>query len=286
MKTKAKLTLAISTLSAVVLAAGVTSTFAWFTTQSTVNATTGELVVNSPATLKIAGAKVRGNDIVGGSTNDYHIEGGGGKLGAVSSVDGAKFYAPEELEGDMASYAAADYEEIGPEETGNGYVDYFQYNLAVTAAKGEAGRKLQYSITVTEPNAQGNLINWYRVAIYYVDTAESATDKAAAKTGQQALATDAGNKVYAHTAGTDNAYYKNDQSVITTKANTVYAVSTASDVHCASAFSTSAEKNMTANFVVAVWMEGTAADTTQNVAANEKIKVTVEFELYTPTPNP
>ena len=58
MKTKAKLLLAISTLSAVVLAAGVTSTFAWFTTQTSAKLNTGELTVSSVSDIKMDITKI------------------------------------------------------------------------------------------------------------------------------------------------------------------------------------------------------------------------------------
>ncbi len=289
MKTKAKLTLAISTLSAVVLAAGVTSTFAWFTTQSTVNATTGTLTVNSPATLKIKGAKVRGNDIVttgDKKTTDYHIEGGGGTLGAVSSTTGEKFYAPTTLKDTVGGYSSATFAEIDSDPThdpaGNKYVGYWQYNLAVTAAKGEAGKQLKYSVEVATTGS--NIGSWYRVAIFYTGKNLAAeNDHTSAMTDQQALVADDGNAVYGSADGQHLGFYKNNSSQIVQQTGVgddktvVTGISSATNVECADEVVTSASQHVTAFFTVAVWMEGTIGDVTQNGAAGNTIAVTVTF---------
>ena len=283
MKNKAKLLLAISSLSAVVLAAGVTSTFAWFTTQSVVDATTGLLTVNSPATLKIDGKVVRGAEFKGADTTDYHLAGTGGVLGAVSSVNGDDFFAPKQLSDDPEAYATAEFQQINATATGNGYVGYLEYNIAVTAAMGEEGKHLAYTVTATPSGTQ--ITNWYRVAVYYTGTASHATnDKIEAPEGHQTLVADSGNKVYGNGEGTDTAYYWNtegDDPVIDTKSRSYTAVSgTSSGVACATAVETSVSLNVAAFFTVSVWMEGTAAgNNTQNTAANQTVSVTVSFKL-------
>ena len=252
------------------------NTYAWFTTQAQVTANTGVLTVNSPATLKIKGAVVRGGAL-SGDTTDLNVVGVGGNLGAVSSVDGKMFYAPTALEETVAGYAGATYEAIGPTTSGNGFVDYLQYNLAVTAAKGQAGKTLQYSIAVDGTNADANLLKWYRVAIYTVSVIPNApTDATAALTGVQDIGGD--NVVYSKDGDTDSAYYDTGSS-ITTKSNSTTAIADANDVDIADSFVTSLTNNVTAHFTIAVWMEGTAAATTQNVAAGKSIKVTFTFAL-------
>ncbi len=259
---------------------------AWFTTQSTVSATTGELTVKSPASLTI-----RGWDVVKGkalTANDAdtptEVEGDPATLGAVSSEYGQTFYAPDDWDsqaptmvpvgnavqsGDSVAYLA-----------NNPYVGYIQYSLAVTAAKGEDGKHLKAYIDVDETNAGSSLVNWYRVGLYHVDTAvegASGYSKEAPHTAGARKSAGA-SKVYSHDAATSSDKYWDATGTAVASDRTTYAPGSGTAISLSS-FSTQQAKDVTAYFVVAVWMEGCANDN-QNKAGNQKITVTVDFELY------
>ncbi len=272
MKTKAKLTLAISVLSAVVLAAGATSTFAWFVVRSSVTATSGTLTVKSPSSLTIKGYDlVEGEKLTPDSDSATAITGSAASLGSVSSQYGKDFYAPADWTAASPSMVAVSA------VTKNPYTGYIQYSIAVTAAKGEANNHLKAYVTVNETNATANqLKSWYRVGVYHVGTiVEDDTDYSKEAPTSAGAVTASTAKVYGSSAVDDDSYWdgtqkKSDRDVV--------AVGSANAISLSS-FTTQTGKDVTAYFVVAVWMEGYAS-ANQNSAGGQSIVVTANFELY------
>lgn len=285
MKTKAKLTLAVSALSAVVLASAVTSTFAWFTTQAKVTANTGDLIVNSPATLTIKGVVVEGGafeDANPLANNLTSLTGLGGTLGSVSSIDGKNFYAPIGMKKTVAEYTTFDEIDaiaagIAAETTGynNTYTGILKYNLTVTAAKGESGKKL--CVTVTANPTGTDITNSYRVAVYMTG-ASYTTTPTVPSAEQRHLDVGAFHAVYGSAAAAALDPAPKAYNTKTTTADQIITAVGTADTISASAFQTSVDTNVSANFVVAVWMEGNVA-TSQNTAGGQKVSVKVDFDL-------
>ena len=175
MKTKAKLMLGISVMTAAVLAAGVTSTFAWLTTQSQATLTTGTMTVSTVSDIKINVKKLAFDTDATGTTGFEQdvtsVTDAGQPLGVVSSVDGVKFYAPTALKGNAEQYAAGDWAEVTTKtdwEEGsyaNGYVGYMKYGVHVKADADPQGstRTLKYKITPEVTHTK--LAEAYRVAL-------------------------------------------------------------------------------------------------------------------------
>ena len=177
MKTKAKLTLAISVLSAAVLAAGVTSTFAWFTIDRTATVTYGTLTVDTISTIKIAANKL-GYDLdptlnpTGSGTN--HVETKAERLGAVSSPDGKEFCAPKVLTA-AAPTTNGEFDVIstkslweGDSKHKNKNVGFVKYAFTITADKEEDVHSLYWNIN---PHVSGtHIANQWRIAMYQSGT--------------------------------------------------------------------------------------------------------------------
>ena len=253
---------------------------AWFTTQAKVTLNSGDLSVKAPASLKIKAAKIQGNAI--SSATDYTITGGGGNLGAVSSTDGQKFFAPSALKD---SYENTDFV-AWSSATSNVYKDYFKYNIAVTSALGDNVKK-GLAMKVTVNNVGDTLKDWYRIAVYRTGTVgrtNTTTDNVDALTGDE-LAPVAGEKwLFGDATGTNDAV--SAASTITENGQSVTGILAGGRVVDVNipvttknvSFYTDVANYVTAHFVVAVWLEGCAA-TVQNNAAGESISVTVDFSL-------
>ena len=197
------------------------------------------------------------------------LTGAGGTLGSVSSTNGRYFYAPTELKGTVDEYEDVTFDEINNiESSKNPYVGVLKYNLTVTAAKGEAGKKLKITVAATPT---GDVItDAYRVAVYMTGAAYTT---AATVPEDDNLAVGAFSAVYGKTAGTNQAY-----ATATEPGNQVVKAIGNSDTIPASTYQTAVDKDVSANFVVAVWMEGNVAES-QNAAGGQKVSVAVDFEL-------
>ena len=282
MKTKAKLTLAISVMSAAVLAAGVTSTFAWFTTQTAADATFSNLNIKAPSSLTITGRRVSGTagaldaDTAGNGVKDSEQN-----LGSVSSVDGNKFAAPTTIKapGETYSFDDEDYAIIGANpatsHSGNSYIDFYKANLLVKAEDTTASMDLKVSVTVTTTPADASLLQWSRVAVYQAGAKAdyaSQTPSTAANRNPVGFA-----KVYGGDSGASKKCVNTNATPLaeTTTAITAYATS---DLVISNFSAT--DKAVCAEFVVSVWMEGYGYDN-QNGARGKAINATVEFSLET-----
>ena len=279
MKTKAKLTLAISVLSAVVLSAGVTSTFAWFTTKATANFNSATLTVNTLSELKIKAYSVSpGGAVTGNDSNS--LTGIAAALGSVSTKDGQNIYAPTALGantfGDVTSAGFA---------TGNPYAGYVKYNLYVyTEATDQEGKGLKLTITATNKDGgaiESPLVDWYRVAVY---TSAASGDTTDAHDDTKVTPDNALTKVYSNaeqTTAESNPGAKYVASLDGTTPNYDYrateAISGATNVTIPG-FTTSKTERVYRHLTVAVWMEGCAADD-QNTAGGKTLKVNFEFSL-------
>ncbi len=281
MKTKAKLTLAISVLSAAVLAAGVTSTFAWFTTQSKVTFDAATLTVDTLSDIKISAKKLAYVPDTDYSAPGASYTDNGSALGVVSSFDGRSFFAPRDLRDDNASYAASDMEEVTTKSVwegahssspssvyyGNTHVGYMKYSIKVTADHETGnGRKLKITLkTPTITDTAGNdLQASYRVA--FGDVTNDA---------------DADLKIYRHTSSA-HAGYKTKSATDTVAAGDVGALSS-NVVIDASSHKTQANTGINAEFLLSIWVEGLDTHAT-NVLFGKQISFGIDFDLVTYVP--
>lgn len=284
MKTKAKLTLAVSALSAVVLATAVTSTFAWFTTRTSAQVTSGSLLVKAPSSLTVKGRDysygVNDHSVKPASGTTNQLDFTGTTLGAVSSEYGKNFFAHNKLQAEYNTLddgnSVVDVDNI----TGDGknvYVGYMKYNLAVTAAAGEANKALKIDVTVAGATKTAN---WWRVGLYATDSVENDPDTYPAPTEGDHLAYD--NDVKAPKvvfAGDGAAASENPYTSVDTKTASARALDKTRTITVNSGyFVTSATKEETIQLVLTTWIEGTA-DGNQNGAGGESINVTVDFSL-------
>lgn len=274
-------------MSAVVLAAGVTSTFAWFTTQAKATFTAGTLTVNAPSNIKVAAYDLsldapETKAIAAGTSIPGHTH----SLGSVSSEYGKDFYAPLAL---AASYDAnTQYGTAAAAKTaGNNYTGYMKYNLAVTAAKGEDGKLLKVTVKTTATDA--TVLSGYRVGIFLVSVNKNAaSDSVAADTSDTLTPMmESTTAVYQYVlgeTGVNNDTYVSSVDGTSKKATVsndrvVTAIGSGhSTTFNSSVFATLADKHVCANFVIALWLEGTV-DTPQNGAAGATIGLTTDFEL-------
>ncbi len=287
MKTKAKLTLAISVLSAAVLAAGVTSTFAWFTTRSSVKFDAGTLKVSTLSKLTIEGQRVvSGADGDDPQATTTLITAANGPLGAVSSQTGEHFFAETTLGKPADKYTAIDDQDAvtALKGAGNKYCDYLKYNFKISADASDDGPKDLY-VGLASPTITGSKLgNWYRIAIYeYEDTAlddDNHTKLNAGFAGTYAASAGSDTVITAAGGTTDSAART---AVSALAANQGVGVKIKNNFQVNSQNSTAASVPASSMYVcVAVWMEGTAdtgADSDQNGAGGDTIHLEFTFSL-------
>ena len=275
MKTKAKLMLGISVMTAAVLAAGVTSTFAWLTTKSEATLTTGNMTVSTVSNITITVTKIAFDTNVTGTTgfgvatnNAVDID---QPLGTVSSIDGMHFYAPKVLNASGTYTDAGDLAEVGTKtawETAayaNGYVGYMKYGIHVQAAAEPGnGRTLNYKITptVTDPELKAS----YRVAL--IDAVNDSTYV----TGTLV------NKIYAY----DNVQKSGWGDPAGDDPLDVYSYDTAAlgnDGVGPTALTLKTTSAIDRYFVFSIWVEGEDANAINDKISNETLKVALEFSL-------
>ena len=272
MKTKAKLTLAFSALSAVVLATAVTSTFAWFTTQSKANLSTGQMTVSTVSEIKITVTKL-GYDTGDAATKAIgdaqttSAEDSNVALGPVSSADGYSFYAPTSL---AESYKNSDMDSVGIKKDwtlshSNEYVGYVKYGIRVEKAKDNGAArelKFQFSTAVTGTKS-AELTNAYRVAFLE-------STNAWAKGSQVGI--------YSAAGGTKEAYdsSKTDSNPLNTVSVTTTALPTASATSFATPVMTSSAIDR--YYILSAWIEGTDTNAT-NALAGSTLTLGLEFSL-------
>lgn len=276
MKTKAKLTLAISALSAVVLAAGITSSYAWLTTQSTATFTSGTLTVETPSDIKISVKKLA---FTVSATENYSTPdttfaptpGEEQKMGVVSSVDGVTFYAPANLDANAATYTTktdgsmTNMSEVMTSQNWaagntNQYVGYIRYEIVVTAAAETTARTLYTNISVDYGSVNA-VRDSYRAVFYN--------------------ANDAQHNVYGYVDGdgvgtkkTGSGIYTTAGSKIDSKEIDVYELP-AGDV--STSITTAAA--LTQTYYFALWFEGTDSNATNAAIGGQSISAQIDFKL-------
>jgi hypothetical protein len=276
MKTKAKLMLGISVMTAAVLAAGVTSTFAWLTTQSKATLTTGEMTVSTVSNITINVTKLGYDTAVpqagGFGTATNQVVDSNQPLGVVSSKNGMNFYAPKALK-DQGPYVASEIDEVTTKNDwehvknqgngyGNGYVSYMKYGIHVEAAAEPGnGRTLNYKITPTVTDAE--LKESYRVAL--IDADDDSTYMSGALV----------NKIYSFDGETKHGWGASGNSFA------------AADYETAELGNglqpTSLELKTTSAidhyYVFSIWVEGEDTNATNDGISGATLKVALEFSL-------
>ena len=293
MKTKAKLTLAISIMSAAVLAAGVTSTFAWLTTQSTATLGTGVMTVSTVSSIQINVEKL-GFDVstatsTGGfNTNTTKVTDDKVLLGAVSSTDGDTFYAPKTLRsgGEGDGYVDTDFAAVDKKtnwNNTNAHVGYVKYGIHVIAdADVGAYRYLNFKITPTVTDTE--LTAAYRVALL----------NATYNTSTSSFTSGAAVGIYGATNANSSAWDNTGTSADTLK-TTTYAKEAISTVAAAKPLASGAADVTTTTdvdeskistktdidryYILSVWVEGADGNATNDGISGETLKVDLEFSL-------
>ena len=280
MKTKAKLTLAISALSAVVLAAGITSSYAWLTTQSTATFNSGSLTVDTISEIKVAKKEV---DYYAQETSfsdaATSVTGTNRNLGVVSTNDGIDFYAPTALKA-TNSYVVGDVAKVTNSTAwtnSNKYVGYARYVIQVTAKTETNGRDLKVWFTPTVEGTQ--LTSSYRVAFYESNADGSlATSPSPALTILSNAAETYTPLVASATSKTTVAISNYDGTVTEQTTKKLSLVSNWTAPGTQETPSPAVGDTQTKYYVVAFWVEGTDADATNNVGG-QKLSVAVTFGL-------
>jgi len=260
MKTKAKLTLAISVMSAAVLAAGVTSTFAWFTTQSKATFSTAKLVVDSVTDIKISVTKLGFTAQTETTANTAYTD-TDARLGLVSSKDGLSFFAPASLASNANEYTSMAAVTTSDVWSGtNKHVGYMKYGIKVTADQ-ESGAGRTLKVTLKDPVVNGaNLTSAYRVAF-----GESVEGYATADT-----------TVYSETAKSHKAWTATDTLDSTGITTTAFGANDI--VPTITTKKTNAEGGITAYYILSVWAEGTDAEAGNDIGGDD-ITFKADFEL-------
>ena len=289
MKTKAKLTLAISVLSAVVLTAGVTSTFAWFTTRATASVSS-TLTINGPSGLDVSVQRVLPTGTVTPLVDDEKAATPAPSvttssdivLGAVSSYEGRYFVAPKTLKTNEGEdvYAISDFALADADwahGAANPYVGYLKYNVVVSADEDSASQDLTLTVTINDDTDQ----KYGRVSIYEVTQANGrkAADKPELPNGTDKIEPSSGGyagvfKEGVTVAGTETRM-KYGSPITKEDAAPIGALPNASVI--AEDFTSTSAKAYK-YYVVAIWMEGCAAPN-QNGLAGKTISVNLEFKL-------
>lgn len=295
MKTKAKLVLGLSILTAAALTAGATGTFAWFTTNRTATMTYQNIVAQSVGgnleahifPLSDTGAETT-------KTTDGVEETLKGKLSYtadVSSGDGVKFAQPKwkTIAGnDQAVYSVADVSD----NTGNQY--YTSYYIALKN-KGTTGSKslnvyLTSGSAITAAatasskgaDADGKLASWTRVALNRQGAEKPTTTNAKVEQTIILNGTGAGN-AYVTPKATEIAKLSENTEAYHTVTDGTYlrsgSVPVASDDTSGKQFVATIAAQATVNVRVTVWMEGTAADS-QDDAIGAAIDVKLVFSSF------
>ena len=268
MKTKAKLTLAISIMSAAVLAAGVTSTFAWFVTQNKATLATGTMTVDTVSSITIEVTKLGFDTDTTSATNfntpTIAATDAGQPLGPVSSIDGIHFYAPKALNDGTAAYAAADMAEVTTKASwnkDNGYGGYMKYGIHVHAGQDSgAPRTLHYKITPTVTDTE--LTAAYRVALINATYTTEYVPGAAVG-------------LYSDTAGSKDGWTYSTAIVKSTYTTT--AISSVASPVAVTGVTTAS--TIDKYYIFSVWVEGEDANATNEKISAATLAVGLEFSL-------
>lgn len=291
MKTKAKLVLGLSLLTAATLTAGATGTFAWFTTNRKATATFNKITAKSvegSLTITMGTMTEKDTQKTNGeiaTATSATLEGTTSGTTDVSSQDGVKFAHPNWTstagnteDGGVKGIAdVSDLAKYGK----NGYWTAYYIGLK-NGGGSDADVYLNAGSEVKAATSDGkdtNAASWTRVAINLAngDTAPSTL-------------TASGTKVIQGTsAGPNYVAINADATKYTTAKAEPAALGSLNDVIAATDLSTiSAQKLVTIKagatqfLTVSVWLEGTAS-TPQDAAIGGSVNVTLNFAALTAT---
>ena len=285
MKTKAKLTLAISALSAVVLSAGVTSTFAWFTTRATASVTS-DLTIKGPSGLAVSVQRVRptggltAEESAATPTTSVSTK-SGLELGAVSSYDGQYFVAPKVLKTNTGEDLydetnGTDFDRITTSWAySNTHVGFLKYNVAVSADVDSAVQDLKLTVTLTDGTAN----KYARLAVYQVSAANGRKAEGSPElpSAGDELTPSGYSDVFAENGGSTESRMKYVTTPAIAKTAGAKKSALPNKVKVIDSFTSTSAKAY-GYFVVAIWMEGTAA-ADQNGLGGKTVSATITFDL-------
>ncbi len=290
MKTKAKLVLALSVLTAGTAVAGATGTFAWFTTNRSATLTYSKVTAQSSnAKLEVtlggitdSGLNKKSNysDKDGTFSDAIALEPTKSFTTDVSSVDGKKFYKP-----DWKGVAGNAAEVYSVKEASDGFTQFY------FTVKNTGNTKTHVFFnegTAVKANADGNtadaaLAIWTRVAVLETKSTETpkADDVAEATLKVMFENVDSGSVkgkgIASTTVTADNKVTLTDVADATHKVGAFEAVvsgttKTTNNV----AYLGELDANATKAYIVSVWLEGTESDN-QDAAAGGAVDVTLKL---------
>lgn len=290
MKTKAKLVLALSVLTAGTAVAGATGTFAWFTTNRSATLTYSKVTAqssNAKLEVTLGGITDSGlekksnyNDKDGTFSDAIALESAKSFTTDVSSVDGKKFYKP-----DWKGVAGNTAEVYSVKEASDGFTQFY------FTVKNTGNTKTHVFFnegTAVKANADGKtadvaLAKWTRVAVLETTNTEApkAADVADATLKVMFENVDSGSNkgqgIASTAVTTDNKAKLTDVATATHKVGAFEAVvsgvtKTTNNV----AYLGELAANATKAYIVSVWLEGTESDN-QDTAAGGAVDVTLKL---------
>lgn len=290
MKTKAKLVLALSVLTAGTAVAGATGTFAWFTTNRSATLTYSKVTAqssNAKLEVTLGGITDSGlekksnyNDKDGTFSDTIALESAKSFTTDVSSVDGKKFYKP-----DWKGVAGNTAEVYSVKEASDGFTQFY------FTVKNTGNTKTHVFFnegTAVKANADGKtadvaLAKWTRVAVLETTNTEApkAADVADATLKVMFENVDSGSNkgqgIASTAVTTENKATLTDVATATHKVGAFEAVvsgvtKTTNNV----AYLGELAANTTKAYIVSVWLEGTESDN-QDTAAGGAVDVTLKL---------
>ena len=291
MKTKAKLVLALSVLTAGTAVAGATGTFAWFTTNRSATLTYSKVVAqssNAKLEVKLGGITDSGlteqtnyNAEDGSFADAISLTSAKSFTTDVSSVDGKKFYKP-----DWKGVAGNNAEVYSVKEATDGFTQFY---FTVKNTGNSATHVFFNEGTAVMANAAGNtadaaLAQWTRVAV--LEAKDSTNTPKAADVADATLkvmfenvasGANKGQGIASTDVTTDKKATITDVADATHKVGAFEAVvSGVTKTTNNKAYLGELAANTTKAYIVSVWLEGTEADN-QDAAAGGAVDVTLKL---------
>lgn len=289
MKTKAKLVLALSVLTAGTAVAGATGTFAWFTTNRSATLTYTKITAQSSnAKLEVTLGGITDDGLhasnyessTGKFSDAIKVESNSSFTTDVSSVDGKKFFKP-----DWKGVAGNEQQAYSVKEVTDGYTQFY---FTVKNTGNTATHVFFNEGTAVNANATGNdadvaLAKWTRVAV--LEAKDSAKAPVAGDTADATLKVlfenvDSGStktKGIAEAALNEGKPKLADVATVTHKLGAFDAVVSGTTKTTGNvAYLGELTANATKAYIVSVWLEGTESDN-QDAAAGGAVDVTLKL---------
>lgn len=291
MKTKAKLVLALSVLTAGTAVAGATGTFAWFTTNRSATLTYSKIVAqssNAKLQVTLGGitdggltAQSNYNDKDGSFADTISLASAKSFTTDVSSVDGKKFYKP-----DWKGVAGNNAEVYSVKEAKDGFTQFY------FTVKNTGNTKTHVFFnegTAVKANAAGNtadaaLAQWTRVAVLEakdstkIPTADNVADATLKVIFEnEASGANKGQGIASNAVTTENKATIANVATATHKVgNFAPVVSGVTKTTDNVAYLGELAADATKAYIVSVWLEGTESDN-QDTAAGGAVDVTLKL---------